>query len=179
MLPGCTDYLPDPPDCEFTECEGNASCFTDGSVYWCIHLCSEDYGPCTNGDRKCEGDAVMECQDNAWVQVQSCDPDTQLCQDGACVDLQSCNMANGAGDCPQGEMCYPWDQACSVFNCYPAGTVPVGEACEFLNECVPGALCMDDNLCYRVCSASIPCTGTDTCQNIQDCPTDFGVCAVP
>jgi hypothetical protein len=179
MLPGCTDYLPDPPDCELTDCRGNAGCFTDGDRYWCIYLCSEDYGPCNDGDRKCEGNRVRECQGNAWVDVETCDPDTQICLDGACQNLRSCSMKNGAGDCPPGEMCYPWNRACSVFNCYPAGTVAVGDTCGHLTDCVPGALCMDDSLCHQVCSATILCTGTDTCQEVTDCPTDFGVCAAP
>jgi hypothetical protein len=177
MLPGCTDFLPDPPDCKFTGCMGNTGCFTDGSRYWCVHLCSEDYGPCNDGDRRCEANTVRECQSNAWVKVETCDSDTQICEDGACRDLQSCSMQNGAGDCPQGEMCFPWNQACTVFNCWPAGTVAVGGACDYLTDCVPGAICMDDSLCHQVCSGSISCTGTDICEEVTDCPTDFGVCS--
>jgi hypothetical protein len=170
-----------PPPCSDTvDCTGNTICLINsstGDYLGCAYLCSNDYNPCTNGERKCEGDVVMECQNNAWVEVETCDPDTQICEDGACVDLQSCSMANGAGDCPQGEMCYPWDQACTVFNCYQAGTVAVGGTCEYVNDCVPGAMCMGDSICYQVCSDTITCTAPETCQNIQDCPTDFGICA--
>lgn len=54
-------------------------------------------------------------------------------------------------DCPKGEGCYLIED---VYDCAPAGDGGEGDACEFINECQAGLLCIvspDGNVCTPIC----------------------------
>jgi predicted small lipoprotein YifL len=59
-------------------------------------------------------------------------------------------------DCPAGRACYPGPLAPG---CYPAGTMAVGGACTWSDECVPGAACTAQGSCVALCGTdgSHPC----------------------
>jgi hypothetical protein len=94
-------------------------------------------------------------------------PDTPMCP-----DQFNCSISNDGSlvlcvyrcdpllqDCQQESAGCFWDG--SKFNCDPAGTLLENEACNYINDCSPGYLCMD--------AASLPeCIGSACCTAFCD-----------
>jgi hypothetical protein len=89
-------------------------------------------------------------------------PDNPLCE-----EMFNCSVSNDGSlllclyscdpllqDCTQeGAGCF-WDGA--QFNCDPAGDIPTNEPCGYINDCLPGHLCLD--------AAALPnCVGAACC----------------
>ncbi len=94
----------------------------------------------------------------------------------------ACNVYSGEG-CTGAESCYfaslPSDggtpQARAM--CIATGTVAVGAACSFVNECQAQATCFN-NVCRRVCcQGSTECGAGSTCIGLRDVASNsLGVC---
>jgi hypothetical protein len=61
--------------------------------------------------------------------------------------------------------------------CTDAGTVEVGGPCNTLEDCVPGALCVNvvTKTCLKLCDGVNPCPST-TCNTSVGLPNGWGVC---
>ena len=88
----------------------------------------------------------------------------------------SCDLLN-PGSCPYSANlgCYPGPRRPT---CDVAGTAPVGDGCEFSNDCVPGAVC-SQGTCRALCAfnGSLVCGAGTVCQPavIPQVP-DAGLC---
>ncbi len=102
----------------------------------CIPLCSgtPDNGMCPEGFN-----CSISNNGSLILCVYACDP---LLQDCA----------------PAGTGCF-WDGA--LFNCDPAGDIPEGQPCAYINDCLPGEVCLD--------ATSFPeCGGASCCSTYCD-----------
>jgi hypothetical protein len=129
-------------------------------------------------------------------------PDNPLCE-----EMFNCSVSNDGSlllclyacdpllqDCSQeGAGCF-WDGA--QFNCDPAGDIPTNEPCGYINDCLPGHLCLDATAlpmcagaacCSAWCDLSDPqclTVGTE-CISFYDEGTappgleNTGICALP
>ncbi|KIG17538.1 hypothetical protein DB30_03239 [Enhygromyxa salina] len=98
-----------------------------------------------------------------WPDDPIC-PDKSLCQissDGPiALCIPTCNPLSQ--DCAAPSGCY-W--AGYAFMCAPTGNLPTGAPCGFINDCVPGNLCVDATV--------LPdCMGTACCTSF--CNLEFG-----
>lgn len=78
-------------------------------------------------------------------------------------------------DCPPGNACYPGPTAPG---CYPEGTIALGAACAYSDECVKGAACVQQK-CVALCSfpSGEPGCAMGTCtQLISPGAPDAGAC---
>ena len=84
----------------------------------CIPLCtgSPDNGMCPQGFN-----CSISNDGSLILCVYSCNPVLQDCE-------------------PEGTGCF-WDGA--LFNCDPAGDIPTNEPCAYINDCLPGHVCVD------------------------------------
>ena len=136
----------------------------------CIPLCTGDPD---NGQCPAGYNCSISNDGSLLLCVYSCDPLLQ--------------------DCSEGNGCF-WDGA--FFNCDPAGDIPTNEPCGFINDCLPGHVCLGSEslpscagsaCCAGFCDLSQPnCTVADT-----ECIAFFeegtappglentGVCALP
>lgn len=112
-------------------------------------------------------------------------PVTPLCAAGpATGDTCSPSCQNGCGSCMR----------CNVVDgktaCVPPGTVKLGDVCTpgDVDNCAPGLICLLESCgnglarCYRHCTASDQCDGTECTITINDSdnkPTPFTTCDVP
>jgi hypothetical protein len=92
--------------------------------------------------------------------------------DGQCPDGFNCSISNGGSlilcvyDCnPILQDCVPAETGCfwdgALFNCDPAGDIPEGEPCAYINDCSPGQVCVD--------AAALPvCNGAACCAAFCD-----------
>jgi hypothetical protein len=159
MLPGCTDDVANPPYCDQnTPCQGNAGCFTDGTNNWCADLCSLDYGPCTNGETKCDGDTVQTCTNGAWVDTTDCTATSQLCLDGACVTPVGLGEFCEDTGCEAGLDCMGYVGA-PHYSCTPPCDCTQGTGCDTGWECLLGDADPPTN-----------CWCAKTCTTVADCP---------
>lgn len=102
----------------------------------CIPLCtgSPDDGMCPQGFN-----CSISNDGSLILCVYSCNPVLQDCE-------------------PEGTGCF-WDGA--LFNCDPAGDIPTNEPCAYINDCLPGHVCVD--------AASLPgCAGSACCSSFCD-----------
>ena len=63
--------------------------------------------------------------------------------------------------------------------CVTAGTVEVGEPCEFGNDCLPGSLCTNGT-CWEVCNNNADADQEDSCQEkcgniVNFTPAEWGI----
>jgi len=135
------------------------------------------------------------------------DPDTScaIANDGAIVlCLPACDPI--LQDCPEGQACYPIQDAWSCAPDASGETGVYGDACEFINVCDPGYICLDASTvpageacegaggcCTAVCDLMDPqgdaqcegAAGGQTCQpwyeegNAPPGYEDVGACALP
>ena len=74
---------------------------------WCISsACTPDHTACapvcTNGERKCDGVTIMVCENENWVESDSCDR-SHVCNDevgSICIPIRK---TSGVGVCKEGE----------------------------------------------------------------------------
>jgi len=81
--------------------------------------------------------------------------------------------------CQGGEGCY---RVTGGIACLSAGDTAIGEACEFTNDCVPGAVCVSSQ-CQDLCDATENATGPNACDtkcqssnNLTPVVWGFGIC---
>jgi hypothetical protein len=128
-------------------------CTYDGSVagtdscdlgHMCYYVGNDGFGFCVP---LCTGEAASPmCPDNYNCSISN-DGSLLLC-------LFSCDPL--LQDCAQeGSGCF-WDG--SVFNCDPAGDIPEGEPCGYINDCAPGHVCLSSES-HPSCSGSACCSG--------------------
>jgi hypothetical protein len=123
-----------------------------GSDSFCFNADDRGQGTCT---AFCQGTAdVPECQDGSTCYIGN-DGSLTLC-------LALCDPL--LQDCEPGLGCY-WLNNTTVA-CVEAGQAALGDACEWLNGCAPGLLCVD--------GALLP-----TCEGGGDCCTSFCELANP
>lgn len=102
--------------------------------------------------------------DNVGTCIPLC---TGTPEDGQCPQGFNCSISNEGSlilcvyDCnPLLQDCAPAETGCffdgELFNCDPAGDIPEGEPCAYINDCLPGQVC--------VTAAALPaCNGSDCC----------------
>ena len=195
------------PDCDLWEqdCPDGEKCMpwaNDGGGSWNATRCTEvadDPGavgdPCSvegsgvSGVDDCDLGAMCfyvdpETNDGTCVALCMGSPQRPICDEGSSctisaegtlnVCLPTCNPL--VDDCPQDQVCAPNS---ADFWCVPqAGEpVPVGEACEFLGQCISGSACIDagaagcdegNGCCSPHCDLAdadpdAPCTAEQTC----------------
>jgi hypothetical protein len=150
--------------------------------YMCYYTNMEGVGICVPLCTGTPDDPLCEEQFNCSV---SNDGSLLLC-------LYSCDPL--LQDCTQeGSGCF-WDGA--QFNCDPAGDIPTNEPCGYINDCLPGHLCLDATAlpnCAGAACCSAWCDLTDPqcltmgteCIAFYDEGTappgleDTGICALP
>jgi hypothetical protein len=95
-----------------------------------------------------------------------------VCQENLLCKLFATRLDGGApaAGCAAADECYPTTMATTNGVCFQAGTPAVGEACQYLNNCVGGAICVgpdpcDGGTCERVC----PLPDDGTCGTGQKC----------
>ena len=91
---------------------------------------------------------------------------------------QTCDIWAQTG-CQSGEGCY---RVQGGIACLTAGTTEAGEACQFTNDCVPGAVCVNSQ-CQELCDAKEGATGPNACEtkcqssnNLTPVVWGFGIC---
>jgi hypothetical protein len=115
--------------------------------YMCYYTNEEAVGICVPLCTGTPDNPLCEEQFNCSV---SNDGSLLLCLYACDPLLQDCTQ-EGAG-------CF-WDGA--QFNCDPAGDIPTDEPCGYINDCLPGHLCLD--------AASLPnCGGASCCSTWCD-----------
>lgn len=115
--------------------------------YMCYYTNEESVGICVPMCTGTPDNPLCEEQFNCSV---SNDGSLLLCLYACDPLLQDCSQ-EGAG-------CF-WDGA--QFNCDPAGDIPTNEPCGYINDCLPGHLCLD--------SAALPaCAGAACCSTWCD-----------
>lgn len=88
-----------------------------------------------------------------------------------------CDAVSGSG-CASGSACYVGgNPAGGVLTlCVPPGTGAAGSACEALDDCVPGYVCLGSpGTCAELCRVSAPSCSIGTCAALEGA-TDLGVC---
>ena len=160
MLTGCNDEVPNPPYCDQnTPCQGNAGCFTDGTNNWCATLCSLDYGPCTNGETKCDGEVVQTCTNGAWVSGTDCSTTSEICVDGACITPPGLGefCENTGLKCAAGLECIGTADSTHAF-CTPPCDCTQGTGCDTDWECLFGDGDPPTNCwCAKLCTTDADC----------------------
>jgi hypothetical protein len=150
--------------------------------YMCYYTNEEAIGVCVPLCTGSADDPLCEEQFNCSI---SNDGSLLLCLYACDPLLQDCEQ-EGAG-------CF-WDG--SQFNCDPAGDIPTNEPCGYINDCLPGHLCLDAEAlpscqgaacCSAWCDLADPqCPVADTeCIAFYDEGTappgleSTGICALP
>jgi hypothetical protein len=153
--PAVCTMLPAVPDGEGDDCDLNADSCDLGLA--CLYTGDPDIGACYP---LCAGS-----MDNPV-----CDPG-QFCADAnPPLCLSNCDPL--AQDCAAIEACYALTTDMQ-FVCIPAGDIPVGEACGFLNDCGVGLACTQ-NGCAEFCDVNNPPLDCD-CQELWD---SVGLCVL-
>ena len=149
---------------------------------------------CTGAGVGTQGSACDPTMPNVCAEGYQCDSSAMVCQrfcctTGDCETGDFCGLVAGAevGFCntpdncdliaqtgceaSAGTACYP---SSGGLSCLMAGTVALGEVCEFTNSCMGGAGCIgptgEDPRCRQWCDMSV----TDP----PPCPTDFACTGV-
>jgi hypothetical protein len=113
----------------------------------CYQTNAEGVGTCTD---LCDGTPQNPICDPGYNCSISNEGSLNLCLPACNPLLQDCDI-EGAG-------CF-WDGA--LFNCDPAGDIPEGEPCGYINDCSPGMLCANAD--------SLPaCAGASCCAGFCD-----------
>lgn len=170
-------------------CCGNGKC--DAAVNETCGTCPADCGQCgTCGDGKCEAQLKETCSTCA-KDCGAC----STCGDGKCEGNETSTTC--AQDCKPADCslpCHPVSQTgCSSnVQCYPNansaicasfGGKKIGEACQGINDCLKGLLCVNQ-LCKKLCStkaaAGFTCTSGENCEALESggkqLPCDLGAC---
>ncbi|PRQ09830.1 ribulose phosphate epimerase [Enhygromyxa salina] len=213
-IPGANTCDPWAQDCPEGE---KCAAYNAGSDTWNANKCVPLQGSAQTGDA-CVYDGATPGTDDCDVgymcyytneeAVGICVPlCTGSADDPLCEEQFNCSISNDGSlllclyscdpllqDCSQeGAACF-WDG--SQFNCDPAGDIPTNEPCGYINDCLPGHLCLD--------AAALPsCAGGACCAtwcelSNPNCPTpgtecipfydegtappgleDVGICAIP
>jgi hypothetical protein len=204
------------------DCPEGEKCVPYGSTggNWDANKCVPVTGSGSPGDPCISGgtvegtddcDANSHCWDVMDVDGQPIGVCTEFCtgspDDPICAPGTSCLIANEGSitlciltcdpllqDCGAGLACF-W--ANTGFNCiFTAGDIPLGEACGFINDCVPGAVCLPADVvpdcagascCGSFCSIAdpeCPAAGTECSDFFEEGMAipgyeDVGVCILP
>jgi len=152
------------------ECGPGLDCFAaPGGAGRCARpCCVGEVEACPVGAR-CEADArLVDGTSTAW---------------GRCVPVRFCDVLAPERVCEPDEGCYIVS-ASGETDCRPAGTAPVGAACEAAADCVPGAFCagLMARVCVRICAlgaggAGACPPGEGMCRAYPYSPPGTGVCS--
>jgi hypothetical protein len=207
----CDPWLQDCPEGE--KCAAYSSAGDTWDANKCVMLTgtAQTGDPCTYGGADFgtdDCDVGYMCyytnMESIGICVPLCTgtPDNPLCE-----EMFNCSVSNEGSlllclyacdpllqDCAQeGSGCF-WDGA--QFNCDPAGDIPTNEPCGYINDCLPGHLCLDATAlpncggaacCSAWCDLADPqclTMGTE-CIAFYDEGTappgleDTGICALP
>ena len=146
---GCFEIDPDPDEVgEPCTVEGSGTTGIDSCVFGAMCW---DVDPETN-----EGTCVEMCA-GSYFEPFCSDPSTMCAGRGPYLCLPSCCPIEQ--DCPEGQACYPIQD---TFTCAPDASGDVGalgDACEFINVCDPGLICLDSS----VLPPGYPCESAAGC----------------
>ena len=127
--------------CEFIPCVSDAQCAQHGMV------CNAGEGHCV----ECMQDA--ECVFLFDNERPYCSPEYNLC--GECL---------ADGDCPPEKLC---NLGLVPGECHAPGSFEEGEPCSADDQCLPGLVCEDNNICSSLCGKN--------CKP-EFCDPDLGLC---
>jgi hypothetical protein len=176
--PGANSCDPWAQDCP----EGEKCAAWAMSDTWDSNKCVPVMGDGVEGD-ECTYDGAVAGTDTCSVGhmcyytnaegIGTCIPQcTGSPDDGQCPDGFNCSISNNGSlilcvyDCnPLLQDCQPAETGCfwdgALFNCDPAGDIPEGEPCGYINDCSPGQVCLD--------AAALPaCNGSACCAAFCD-----------
>lgn len=103
---------------------------------------------------------------------------------GACAYGGGCDLLSGTS-CPDvmgtRQACYP---GATASECAPAGSLGAGAACDNLNDCDTGLVCLGTGTCAPACCGNDDCDLGETCRPLSDAsgaplPGGVGVCIRP
>jgi len=110
---------------------------------------------------------------------------------GICDPIDRCDLVRQTGcESMPGTSCYPSSGSDPRCIRPTAAMVPVGGACMFTNDCMPGSSCIGMtvggvvmNRCTRFCdvadgAADCPGSGTAVCQTLSWLPAGIGICPI-
>lgn len=168
--------------CTIVDQNGNIGCGAEGVV--------ADYGECNGTIGDCTAGAFCGANGTTGMCMPYCDLTARVCpgsgvcayaftttagQVGLCAAPDGCDLVDATG-CDTGEGCYIAGGNGETL-CITAGTIAVGAACVFSNDCGIGVGCLGD-VCVELCKVAGDCT-TGTCLNIGQVATghaDVGSC---
>jgi hypothetical protein len=132
------------------DCDRRVQCWDvdpETNMGTCVAMCigSEAVPSCANACEHCtiQSDALP------LVCLPPCDPFAQ--------------------DCGEGAGCY-LDDGATAFDCIPAGTAAIGDACEYDHECAPGSHCAGAALVPGCADARRCCTAYCDVTEAEPCP---------
>jgi len=169
--------------CTLTDAAGTIGCGPTGT--------NADYADCGNG-AGCLAGAICASGDGGVTNtcMPFCDTANPTCPGGGLCLFQIATSGGNVGLCGEGDTCDPFamtgctgGEACYYASggstiCATAGTVDVGGACQYLDDCMAGMACVGSpGACAELCDAAFTCT-TGTCQGIGTIPNwpDIGYC---
>lgn len=134
--------------------------------------------PAACGNNVVEGAEACDGTDLAGETcvTQGYDGGTLSCDSLCTLNTTTCAMSCDplAQACPVGQGCYTADTSIAV--CAGSGSVALGAACTYLNDCSAGAVCT--GVCSQYCDTTAPsCPAATSCTSIGFVPyPDTGVC---
>jgi hypothetical protein len=188
-----TDDVPAANSCDpwLQDCPEGEKCaaYQMGDT-WDANKCVPVMGEGVEGD-ECTYDGALAGTDTCAVGhmcyytnmdgVGTCIPQCEGSADaGTCPVGFNCSISNNGSlilcvyDCnPLLQDCAPAETGCfwdgALFNCDPAGDIPEGGVCAYINDCSPGQICLD--------ATAVPnCAGSACCGAY--CDIDEPVCLI-
>jgi hypothetical protein len=137
------------------ECAPEMSCVDNA----CKSYCGGKASDCTTGPSAACIQVVYNPGDGGVANIS-----------GFFVCTDQCDLTNPSATCGPGVTCMPYSpvaqnpgqSGCSA----PAGTSTT--TCPTGDECAPGYLCMNDQICHRFCKTSSGCASPQTCKTLND-----------
>jgi hypothetical protein len=104
---------------------------------------------------------------------------TGTCSYGGGCDLLAAMSCPDVGG--ERQACYP---GATASECAPAGSLAAGAACDALNDCDTGLVCLSTGTCVAACCGNDDCELGETCRPLADgsgnpLPNGVGVCNRP
>lgn len=155
-------------------CAPGALCFADGDDPLDPRDENDERGECTS---LCDPRAPTTCVEGEFCLDFSAvdDPTTDFDETqfiGVCY--RSDCAAFGGDDCPEGQACRILATSTDRGTCVPDGVVPVGAACETIDDCLGTAICGGNNRDMQVCIALCRPGVAGECAADQFCYSDPG-----
>ncbi|MGC4122956.1 MAG: hypothetical protein QM765_51985 [Myxococcales bacterium] len=160
------------------ECRAGADCLGSGGTRTCVEYCDPETSVGCVVNDTCNATASHLGVCGACPADRLCGlccPSGLACVSGACMGGESCSPL-ATNDCLAGQGCY---NATFQWDCFAAGALAEGAACEKSEECIPGLGCFyagGVKQCRRLCSvgSGAECAGGQACMTLG--MYEVGIC---